>query len=47
MGLLAPARVAEDACLKTFPTDSPPGLWAVLEKRPDGYWHEIERWMKP
>ncbi len=47
MDLLAPARVAEDACLKTFSADAPSGLWAVLEKRPDGYWHEIERWMKP
>ena len=46
MDLLAPARVREEACLKVFPADALPGLWAVLEKRPDGYWHEIERWMK-
>ena len=46
MALLAPARVCEEACLKKIEPDAEPGLWAGLERRPDGYWHEIERWMK-
>lgn len=47
MAYLAPARVTETETLSTEAVrqiDS--GLVAVLERRPDGYWHEILRIMK-
>lgn len=47
MSWLAPARV-EEHCLTGVETmiDNAGALFAVMEKRPDGYWHEIERIMQ-
>ena len=47
MAYLAPARVAETETLsETEIRRIDQGLIAVLELRPDGFWHEIERIMK-
>ena len=47
MAYLAPARVAETETLNaTEIRRIGQGLIAVLELRPDGFWHEIERIMK-
>lgn len=47
MAYLAPARVAETETLnETEIRRIDQGLIAVLECRPDGFWHEIERIMK-
>ena len=47
MAYLAPARVAETEALnETEIRRIDQGLIAVLELRPDGFWHEIERIMK-
>ena len=47
MAYLAPARVAETETLnETEIRRIDQGLFAVLELRPDGFWHEIERIMK-
>ncbi|MDO4998596.1 MAG: DUF1853 family protein [Neisseria sp.] len=46
LAYLAPARVAEDACLSwQEASEQGSGLLAVLEKRVDGYWHEVQRLM--
>ncbi|MCP1660701.1 DUF1853 family protein [Neisseria perflava] len=47
MTYLAPARVTESetqSAAEIRQTDS--GLIAVLQQRPDGFWHEVERIMK-
>ena len=47
MAYLAPARVAETETLnETEIRRIDQGLIAILELRPDGFWHEIERIMK-
>lgn len=45
---LAPARLLHNETLPPSAlADLPYGLIAVLEQRPDGYWHENHRLMKP
>lgn len=47
LGLLAPARVcAEGTFNETETRKIRSGILAVLEQRPDGFWHEVRRIMK-
>ena len=47
LGLLAPARVCPEATLNEAETRTiRSGIVAVLEPRPDGFWHEVRRIMK-
>lgn len=47
MDLLAPARLPEKHTLDADAVQSlEQGMVAVLQKRPDGHWHEVQRLMK-
>ncbi len=47
MDFLAPARIAENATQGADDIRNlKSGLIAELERRPDGYWHEVKRLMK-